>query len=282
MNNFYKKVKRINRSMLFFILVVFIIRIIIYLSDKDKIILPSNVKSYLSFFLVVSVTFFIINLLLRLTVNRIFNSFEKELEVEQRIFLTKLYSIFWYIIGISLILSYMGLALKDITLILGFFATGFAFAIRDIIMSFFIWLIILSKKPFRHNDVISTGDELGRVERIGTFYITLRTSRGDVLKIPNKIYFDKPIKNYGSKFINFTLNFPLKKRIKLESLQEYNELLKDLRCSAELIYEGDNLFLRVDCVCKLGVEKELRTNIFYDVTEKFNYYIWEGKINVKP
>jgi len=55
-------------------------------------------------------------------------------------------------------------------------ATGLAFAVRDVLMSFFAWMILLRKKPFRIGDYIRIGEDEGKA-------ITHLLDRKDYVKV---------------------------------------------------------------------------------------------------
>ena len=148
--------------------------------------------------------------ILRLTGNKVWNMFEKEMELEQRIIISKLYAISLYSLAIIITVWKAGLSLGNITLFVGLLASGFAFAIRDILLSFFAWFIILNKKPFHMGDYIKIGDDVGLVTRIGTFFFTLEQGRKpEYIKVPNSIVLGKSLQNLGEgKFVQellFTL-----------------------------------------------------------------------------
>lgn len=149
--------------------------------------------------------------ILRLTGNKVWNMFEKEMELEQRIIISKLYAISLYSLALIITFWKAGLSLGNITLFVGLLASGFAFAIRDILLSFFAWFIILNKKPFQMGDYITIGDDVGLVTRIGTFFFTLEQARKpEYIKVPNSIVLSKSLHNMGDgKFVE-ELYFTLK------------------------------------------------------------------------
>ena len=162
---------------------------------------PDVLFRVLDIFLVSILTILVITIILRTTLHRIFNYLESEVEIEERIFLAKVYTIFLYVIGIAIILWKAGVSLTSLTLFLGLVTSAIAFGIRDVILSAVAWLIIINKKPFRIGDVIQVGDDRGYVTRIGTFFSTLEPLRGaeQFIKIPNRILLEKNIVNMGQK-----------------------------------------------------------------------------------
>jgi small-conductance mechanosensitive channel len=156
------------------------------------------------------VTLLASTVILRLTGNKVWTMFEKEMELEQRIIISKLYAISLYSLALIITFWKAGLSLGNITLFVGLLASGFAFAIRDLLLSFFAWFIILNKKPFQMGDYIKIGDDIGLVTRIGTFFFTLEQARKpEFIKVPNSIVMGKSVRNLGEgKFVQellFTL-----------------------------------------------------------------------------
>ncbi|MFP4403169.1 MAG: mechanosensitive ion channel domain-containing protein [Candidatus Woesearchaeota archaeon] len=192
------KIKINNKFLIFLIFLFIIFQTLFYLDNQNHITIEDNALNIIQIIFFSLISILIVNIILKFTVKRVFFLFEKELEIEQRLFLTKLYSFTLYTIAITFIISQIGFTLTDITMFFSFIGIGIAFAIRDIILSFFAWLIILSKKPFRINDYIKIGDDYGIVDRIGTFFITLKTNYTDnVIKIPNKTILDKNFNKFN-------------------------------------------------------------------------------------
>jgi MscS family membrane protein len=274
----YEKTKKLNKTIIFFATFIVAILTIIYLANKGYIFIPSYITNVLNFFLLFSITFSIISIILKFTSNRFYKSLEKDLEIEQRIFLTKIYSLIWYIFGISFLLYELGLELKDITIVLGLATTGLAFALRDLILSFFVWLIVLSKKPFRHQDIILIGEELGRVDRIGVFYITLKDSNNDILKIPNKTFLEKATKNYGSKKIIITSKFPLNTYLAKKDLDKIkNFFSKKYDLNLEQLYEAKDIFLIFKIKTEFDKIDDIKEDVFIKVTQNFSNLILQTK-----
>jgi len=137
--------------------------------------------------------------------------FEKEMELEQRIIVSKLYSISLYSLALLITFWKAGVSLGNLTLFMGLIATGFALTIRDLLFSYFAWFIILNKKPFQMGDYIKIGDESGLVTRIGTFFFTLEMQNaGEFLKIPNSQIMTKSIHNRGEGKYREEIKFGLK------------------------------------------------------------------------
>ncbi|MCF7861092.1 mechanosensitive ion channel family protein [Candidatus Woesearchaeota archaeon] len=232
----------INKSLVVFILLLLTTSTLLTLHFQNIIAIPSEVINIVTFFLSFAIIIVITTIILRATVNGVFEAFKKDLEIEQRILLTKIYSFFIYSIAISVVLYIAGVGLNDITLFIGLITTGIALAIRDIIMSFFIWLVVLTKRPFRIGEAITCGDDTGIVDRIGTFYITLKVKSGQethLVRVPTKILLDKNLKNHGVNKISGEIKLNL--AVIPENIEKWiNDVTREIK------YEDADTYVSID------------------------------------
>ncbi|PLW80082.1 hypothetical protein C0585_04150 [Candidatus Woesearchaeota archaeon] len=225
------KLKSVIHKRIFKLVILFIfIQSFLYLGKNDYILVPDNILNLIDILVFSIITMLIVTIILRFTVSKMFNALEKETDMEQRIFITKMYTITIYLLAFALILWKIGVTANNIAIFLGLAATGIAFAIRDVLMAFFAWYIILQKRPFRINDIIKIGDEIGQVSRIGTFFVTLNVE-GDkktIIKVPNKTFLEKNIINQGKK-ISDKIKIQVKKfkDIQIEDVIVSKELMDD-------------------------------------------------------
>jgi len=162
--------------------------------ENGVIPVDSMVMKIIELFLTFVISLLVINIILRLTEKRLWTMFEKEMEVEQRIIVSRLYSITLYTIATFVTIYKAGVSIGNLTIFIGLVASGFAFAIRDLLLSFFAWFIILNRKPFKMGDYIDIDSQFGLVTRIGTFYFTLElNNKKDYVKIPNSMVLSKHI-----------------------------------------------------------------------------------------
>jgi len=201
---------------------------------------PDVLFRMIDIFLVSILTILAITIILRTTLHRIFNYLETEVEIEERIFLAKVYTIFLYVMGIAIILWKVGVSLTSLTLFLGLVTSAIAFGIRDVILSAVAWLIIINKKPFRIGDVIRVGDDIGQVTRIGTFFSTLEPLRGagQFIKIPNRILLEKNMINMGQKRVVHKAKIMLAK-VPKQSGQRMKKILAVIKKYTQDIEEKD-------------------------------------------
>lgn len=235
----------INKSLMLFLLILLVSIGVLYMDHEGLISMDKHLVDAIRLIISAAVVIVVTNTLLRLTVNKVFRLFEKEMEIEQRIFLTKIYTIIIYAIAISVLLYISGLQIKDITLFLGLVTTGVAFAIRDIILSFFVWIIVLTKRPFRIGDIITTGEDTGVVERIGSFFMTLKTGEASI-KVPNKLLLDRHIRNHGRKDLYTDIRANIGKVKDINKLkQELQKTLKTYKPEISFHVEGKDLILSI-------------------------------------
>ncbi|MGM5482915.1 MAG: mechanosensitive ion channel family protein [Nanobdellota archaeon] len=259
-----------NKAIVIFLGLFLSLEGVVYLQKKGFVQLPISIIGAINLILVTTLTLFIINLILRFTVDSVFNFFKKEMEIEQRIFITKLYSVLVYAIGISFILYKAGVGINDIAIFLGLITTGVAFAIRDVILSFFAWMIILAKKPIRIGDIIGTTEYTGTVTRIGTFFVTLEEKKYRKVKIPNKTFLDKHIFNYGKDKVSGELRLTLKDfEIDVNKLiSNIKSALKKYEVDVHFDTDGKDLFIKLSYKIKPEKEDDFRTNAILKIYEK--------------
>jgi len=191
---------------------ILVVSELIYLGFRKEIITISpTIIKFIEVFLTFIISLLIVSVTLKFTSNRVWTMFEKEMELEQRIIVSKLYSISLYSLALLITFWKAGVSLGNLTLFMGLIATGFALTIRDLLFSYFAWFIILNKKPFQMGDYIKIGDESGLVTRIGTFFFTLEMQNpGEFLKIPNSQIMTKSIYNKGEGKFRDEIKFGLK------------------------------------------------------------------------
>jgi small-conductance mechanosensitive channel len=225
--------KSLNTFFLFFVLLIAIALAIIAIDNKQIFDVPDVITDTLKALVVIFISYALATLFTKITVNRFLNYFEELGEIEERILMGKMYLWFVYLLATLMVFSYLGGTVSNIAIFLGLITTGFAFAIRDVILSYFVWFILLTKKPFKIGEYIRVGDDdylEGQVKHIGLFYVVITPTPetyDDYFKIPNKVFLEKPIKNYGrGKFRNeFEMYFGMDELP--ENLPEKIEIVKE-------------------------------------------------------
>ncbi len=200
-----------NKAIVFFGVILLGLWTVVRLFREEVLVLSPAVASLFSLIILISGIYLVASLFLRLTVTKVTRAIA-DLEIEQRILVSKTYTFLIYLVATVYLLWRFGVTLSNITIFLGLATTGIAFAVRDILMSYFAWYMLLTKKPFRIGDHIRIGDEEGQVKHIGTFYVLLDDTPEryeDFIRIPNRLFLEKPIINYGRKEFRFRIRIPL-------------------------------------------------------------------------
>ena len=279
-----KKLKSLSISVVITLLVLVILQGILFIAGKNIVELSDVMVKIISRLSLIITIFLIISVVLRLSLKRVYNWFD---EPEEKIFYAKIYSWSLYSLGVFFILYDIGVSLGNITLFVGLIATGLAFAVRDVLISYFAWLILLRKKPFRIGDYIRIGEDEGKVMHIGTFYVLLDTTDDlpeDYIRVPNKIFMEKSIHNLGTRIFHEKLSFqltgwPKDKNQRLEDLQKRVFKLLDrkdhLRVYTDM--KNDKLCLNVEYLVSFEERHRLRSNVIDLAVDSFSDLVYFGK-----
>ncbi|WP_440951837.1 mechanosensitive ion channel family protein [Methanococcoides sp. FTZ1] len=201
----------LNHIIILFLFFILPISAILLAEEQGLVAVPEVIDDFLKLVDTVLISYTIATVFLKLTVNIIPKLFENVGKKEEKILLSKIYIGFIYALTSVIVFWQVGIGTQNIVIFLGLVATGFAFAIREVILSYFIWFILLTKKPFKIGDYISIGDEEGQVKHIGLFYVVIYPNKcRDFYKIPNRIFLEKPIKNYGTGTFESTFDYYIK------------------------------------------------------------------------
>jgi len=239
-----KEIPFVSPALLVSALFLILFLIVLFLYQRGLIALPETISKAINSILLVSITMFVVTVFSRLTKKYVYKFFE---EPEEQIFYSKIYSWSLFAIGMLVILNHFGVSLANITLFIGLMATGLAFAIRDVLIMIFAWMILLRKKPFRIGDYIKIGEDEGKVQHIGTFYVLLDKTHElpeDFIRVPNRIFLEKSVNNLGKN------NFYERIKFRLSSMPniENNSLLNLQNQLKNIIERHDHLGVFVDIV----------------------------------
>ncbi len=186
-------------------ILVFILALVVLLGMRGLQLytswrLPDSLASPIATLAVIAGVYLLASLFVRFTVHAGVRIFSIENHIEQLLIVRKFYILAAYIVATLVILWRLGLSASNLTVFLGLATTGVAFAMRDIIGAYFIWFMLLTKKPFRMGDYIRIGEDEGRVMHIGTFYVVLDENpdtRADYIRVPNQRFLQQSFYNYG-------------------------------------------------------------------------------------
>jgi len=278
------RLKSLSISVIITSLVLIVLQGILLIARKDILELSDVMVKIISRLSLIIAIFFFISVVLRLSLKRVYNWFD---EPEEKIFYTKIYSWSLYSLGVFFILYDFGVSLGNLTLFVGLIATGLAFAVRDVLISYFAWLILLRKKPFRIGDYIRIGDDEGKVMHIGTFYVLIDNTDDlpeDYVRVPNKIFLEKSIHNMGARILHEKLSFqltgwPKDKSQKLEDLQQKIFKILDRKDHLRVYTDIKNhkLSLNVEYLVGFDVRLQLRSDVIDLAIEGFGDVVYFSK-----
>jgi small-conductance mechanosensitive channel len=271
-----------NINKLILVLGVFLLTItaLVMANSNGWIALNSGILTAFKTISIILWTYFIASIFIKLTQNKAHKLFDESVDIEQKILLSKFYTFIVYSLATAYVLWKMGVTLANITIFLGLIATGLAFALREILLPFFIWFILLTKRPFRIGDYIRIGEDEGKVRHIGTFFVFLdpiNTDINETIKIPNKLFLEKQIINYGGLNLPVVLKVPITavdlkdcsnkiKNIRTNLLKKYTEY----KINPKIISEKEYVYLFFDFTVS---PKENLPKIRNDIYEEvYNYF----------
>jgi MscS family membrane protein len=264
-----KGFRSMNRSIIFFGILFVIILGIVLAHFRGIFDLPPFFVTLVTKISVILGAYLIAAVVARLTVNRVIGIFEKSAEVEQKILISKIYVAIIYLVATTISLWEIGVTLDNITILIGLLATAVALAIRDYIASYLAWFMLLTKRPFRIGDYIKIGNDEGKVQHIGTFYVLIDDTperSEDYVRIPNITFLSQPVRNYGRGEITSTLRMPISavpRDFDSRISHAEKEIHDKLGRKAELLLDVDNekWYVRVEYTTPFSVRLKTRDAI---------------------
>ena len=259
----------------------------LFLPDLNLLEDPDLEKSWidaLQKIFVSSTVLLVFRLIYRLTTDRISRIFD---EHEERLFYSKIYGWLLFAIGAFIILNLFGLSLNNITLFIGIITTGLAFAVREVLLSFIGWLILLRKKPFRIGDYIRIGEDCGKVMHIGTYYVILDNTADipdDFTRIPNRFFLEKSIEKLGKHRAHEKVQLRLSKvpenkselieslKLKMNKIDENFVLV-----SANLDIDHDKLYLIFNVLVPFEAKSNSRAKVVELILQEFGDFAYFPK-----
>lgn len=182
--------------------------------------------------------------LLRRTVQRAAQNLIEDRDLQYR--WHKVISYVTWIIAF-LFISYIWVdGLRQVGTFLGLLTAGLAIALKDIIIDFVGWFVILTKSPFKVGDRIQVGENSGDVIDISILHFTLLEvgkwteggqSTGRLILIPNAKVLTEHVSNYTAEFpylwteipvtISFESDWRKAKQMFLSIVQEETEEISE-------------------------------------------------------
>ena len=273
------KYKGINRSILIFGIIFFIPLGIAYAHKKGVVTVPAAILIPAGVISAIIIYYFLAAIFLRLTIKRVIAAFDDNVDLEYKLLLSKMYALLIYTIATILTLWKLGVTIGNLAIFLGLMGSAIAFTIRDVLVSYLAWFILLTKRPFRIGDYIKIDDYEGRVQHIGTFHVVVDDSPEsfeDYVKIPNKLFLEKPIHNYGKGKIPLSIKVPIEKGAKLDYdffLSNLSDSLKkslNQEFTVTLDADKERIYAKVECKAEYSNRKTLRDAVIKTILKEYS------------
>jgi potassium efflux system protein len=101
------------------------------------------------------------------------------------------------LIGLGLVLSIIGINWSKLQWLVAALGVGIGFGLQEIVANFISGLIILIERPVRVGDVVTVGEDTGRVVRIQIRATTIRKWDQQELIVPNKEFITSRVVNWS-------------------------------------------------------------------------------------
>ncbi|MDD5749869.1 MAG: mechanosensitive ion channel family protein [Patescibacteria group bacterium] len=142
--------------------------------------------------------------------------------------------VFW-VIGIIMILSNLGINVNSLIAGLGIGGIAIALALQTVLGDLFSAFAIYIDKPFKIGDFISIGNDRGVVEKIGLKTTRLRTLQGEELVISNHELTNTRIQNFRRmQTRRIAFNIAVTYQTSLKNLRAIPKMVEEIITKAEL------------------------------------------------
>jgi small-conductance mechanosensitive channel len=126
-----------------------------------------------------------------------------------QVLLSKLIRIILITLAIVIALNSMGIDLSVLALFSGAVGVGLGFGLQKIVSNLVSGIILLADKSIKPGDIISVGDQIGRVGIMGARYTSVDTRDGREYLIPNEDFITQQVANwsYSSELVRLSVKF---------------------------------------------------------------------------
>lgn len=126
-----------------------------------------------------------------------------------QVLLIKLLRVVLIVIAIAVVMSAAGIDLSSLALFSGAVGVGVGFGLQKIISNFVSGVILLADKSVKPGDLVTIGDNFGRISAMNTRYISVAAGDGREFLIPNEDLITQKVVNwtYNDKSALVKVNF---------------------------------------------------------------------------
>lgn len=130
-----------------------------------------------------------------------------------QVLLIKLMRVMLIVVAVAVVMSMLGIDLSAFALFSGAVGVGLGFGLQKIISNFVSGVILLADKSVKPGDLVTIGDNFGRISAMNTRYISVAAGDGREFLIPNEDLITQKVVNwtYTDKNslvkVNFSTNY---------------------------------------------------------------------------
>lgn len=130
-----------------------------------------------------------------------------------QVLLIKLIRVLLIVVAIAVVMSAVGIDLSAFALFSGAVGVGLGFGLQKIIANFISGVILLADKSVKPGDLVTIGDNFGRISAMNTRYISVAAGDGREFLIPNEDLITQKVVNWTYKDnsalvkVNFGTNY---------------------------------------------------------------------------
>ncbi|MBX9710682.1 MAG: mechanosensitive ion channel [Xanthobacteraceae bacterium] len=113
-----------------------------------------------------------------------------------QVLLIKLMRVLLIVVAIAIVMSMVGIDLSAFALFSGAVGVGLGFGLQKIIANFVSGVILLADKSVKPGDLVTIGDNFGRISAMNTRYISVAAGDGREFLIPNEDLITQKVVNW--------------------------------------------------------------------------------------
>lgn len=113
-----------------------------------------------------------------------------------QVLLIKLVRVMLIIVAIALVMASVGIDLSAFALFSGAVGVGLGFGLQKIISNFISGVILLADKSVKPGDLVTIGDNTGRISAMNTRYISVAAGDGREILVPNEDLITQKVVNW--------------------------------------------------------------------------------------
>ncbi|MGB3273612.1 MAG: mechanosensitive ion channel domain-containing protein [Xanthobacteraceae bacterium] len=120
----------------------------------------------------------------------------RDLTPSIQVLLSKLVRVVLVVVAVALVLGAVGIDLSALALFSGAIGVGIGFGLQKIVSNFISGIILLADKSVKPGDLVTIGDNFGRISAMNTRYISVAAGDGREFLIPNEDLVTQKVTNW--------------------------------------------------------------------------------------